>query len=131
MLIKIEKLRGMDIAILKLYQKGLKILRFFFHAWRSEGGAYVFPCGGVQKDTGRVGLHYKGLAHICKDGVDSICAGVRELEEHGYIVHKRVRNTNGQLGTIEYTILEQLWEKILSILSKPEYEQIYIQPCLN
>ena len=26
----------------------------------------------------------KGLARICKDGVDSICAGVRELEEHGY-----------------------------------------------
>ena len=28
----------------------------------------------------------KGLARICKDGVDSICAGVRELEEHGYVV---------------------------------------------
>ena len=27
----------------------------------------------------------KGLAAICKDGVDSICAGVRELEEHGYV----------------------------------------------
>ena len=27
----------------------------------------------------------KGLARICKDGVDSICAGVRELEEHGYV----------------------------------------------
>ena len=26
----------------------------------------------------------KGLARICKDGVDSICAGVRELEEQGY-----------------------------------------------
>ncbi len=49
----------------------------------------------------------KGLAHICKDGVDSICAGVRELEEHGYVVRERIRNTNGQLGSIEYTILEQ------------------------
>ena len=49
----------------------------------------------------------KGLAHICKDGVDSICAGVRELEEHGYVIRERVRNKNGQLGAIEYTILEQ------------------------
>ena len=49
----------------------------------------------------------KGLAHICKDGVDSISAGVRELEEHGYVVRERIRNSNGQLGAIEYTILEQ------------------------
>ena len=49
----------------------------------------------------------KGLAHICKDGVDSICAGVRELEEHGYVVRERIRGSNGQLGAIEYTILEQ------------------------
>lgn len=49
----------------------------------------------------------KGLARICKDGVDSICVGVRELEEHGYVIRQRVRNANGQLGAIEYTILEQ------------------------
>lgn len=49
----------------------------------------------------------KGLARICKDGVDSICAGVRELENHGYVVRERVRNANGQLGAIEYTIQEQ------------------------
>ena len=49
----------------------------------------------------------KGLARICKDGVDSICAGVQELEEHGYVIRQRVRNPNGQLGAIEYTILEQ------------------------
>ena len=49
----------------------------------------------------------KGLARICKDGVDSICAGVRELEEQGYVIRERVRNANGQLGAIEYTILEQ------------------------
>ena len=49
----------------------------------------------------------KGLARICKDGVDSICAGVRELEEQGYVIRERVRSANGQLGAIEYTILEQ------------------------
>ena len=49
----------------------------------------------------------KGLAAICKDGVDSICAGVQELERHGYVVRERVRNAHGQLGAIEYTILER------------------------
>jgi len=49
----------------------------------------------------------KGLAYICKDGVDSICAGVRELEEHGYVIRERIRNANGQLGSTQYTILEQ------------------------
>ena len=49
----------------------------------------------------------KGLASICKDGIDSICSAVKELEQHGYIVRERVRNDKGQLTTIEYTILEQ------------------------
>ena len=26
----------------------------------------------------------KGLARICKDGIDSISGGIRELEAHGY-----------------------------------------------
>ena len=33
--------------------------------------------------------------------------GIRELEEHGYLIRERVRGANGQLGSIEYTILEQ------------------------
>ena len=49
----------------------------------------------------------KGLARICKDGIDSISGGIRELEEHGYLIRERVRGANGQLGSIEYTILEQ------------------------
>ena len=49
----------------------------------------------------------KGLACICKDGVDSISAGIRELEAQGYLRRERIRNANGQLGSIEYTILEQ------------------------
>lgn len=49
----------------------------------------------------------KGLASICKDGVDSICSTIKELEYHGYIIRERVRNSKGQLTTIEYTILEQ------------------------
>ena len=48
----------------------------------------------------------KGLAMICKDGVDSICSTVRELESAGYIQRRRVRDDHGRLGEIEYTILE-------------------------
>lgn len=73
----------------------------------------------------------RGLARICKDGVDSICAGVRELEEHGYIVRERVRNPNGQLGAIEYTILEQPREPGPG-REKPEQENpVQAEPVLD
>ncbi|MBE6081421.1 helix-turn-helix domain-containing protein [Acidilutibacter cellobiosedens] len=49
----------------------------------------------------------KGLSCICKDGIDSINATVKELEAHGYITRRRIRNEKGQLTTIEYTIFEQ------------------------
>ena len=49
----------------------------------------------------------KGLAKICRDGVDSIAAAVKELEDTGYIVRKRVRDQNGRVGEMEYTIMEQ------------------------
>ena len=63
----------------------------------------------------------KGLAAICKDGIDSICSVVKELEQHGYIVRERVRNDKGQLTTIEYTILEQP-ETVLPKQEKPKRE---------
>ena len=49
----------------------------------------------------------KGLAYICKDGVDSICAAVKELENAGYVQRKRNRNSQGRLTNVEYTILEK------------------------
>ena len=49
----------------------------------------------------------KGLAMICKDGVDCICSTVRELESAGYIQRRRIRDGHGRLTVIEYTILEQ------------------------
>lgn len=73
----------------------------------------------------------KGLARICKDGVDSICAGVRELEEHGYVVRERIRGSNGQLGAIEYTILEQPREPEPK-REKPERENpVQVNPVLD
>ena len=48
----------------------------------------------------------KGLAYICKDGIDSINGAIKELETTGYMSRQRVRNDKGQLTTTEYTIRE-------------------------
>ena len=77
----------------------------------------------------------KGLARICKDGIDSISGGIRELETHGYLVRARVRNENGQLGSIEYTILERPKEPAQTpapIREKPIRENpIQVKPMLD
>ena len=57
----------------------------------------------------------KGLAMICKDGVDSICSTVRELESAGYIQRRRIRDGHGRLAEIEYTILEHPAEPEISL----------------
>lgn len=49
----------------------------------------------------------KGLARICRDGVDSIAAAVKELEDAGYVIRERVRDNKGHVGEMEYTIMEQ------------------------
>ena len=49
----------------------------------------------------------RGLASICKEGVDGIQATVRELENAGYIIRRRVRDQNGQVRGMEYTVFEQ------------------------
>ena len=49
----------------------------------------------------------KGLACICKDGVDSITSALKELESHGYLTRQRIRYENGRLGDITYTIHER------------------------
>lgn len=49
----------------------------------------------------------KGLSMICKDGIDSINSGVKELEANGYVIRRRLRNEKGQLTITEYTIFEQ------------------------
>ena len=49
----------------------------------------------------------KGLAHICKDGVDSISSAIKELEKQGYLTRHRLRDAHGRLGDIEYVIHEK------------------------
>ena len=64
----------------------------------------------------------KGLAHICKDGVDSITTALKELERHGYLTRQRLRYDNGQLGDIEYMSRdkESLIEKTTEITAMQE-----------
>ncbi|WP_353095706.1 DUF6017 domain-containing protein [Tissierella praeacuta] len=59
----------------------------------------------------------KGLSMICKDGIDSINSGVKELETNGYVIRRRLRNEKGQLTTTEYTIFEQ--PQSLDIIDTP------------
>ena len=49
----------------------------------------------------------KGLAHICKEGIDAIRASLTELEKNGYIERRRVRNDKGLFSDIEYLIHEK------------------------
>ncbi len=48
----------------------------------------------------------RGLASICKDGVDSISTALKELEAEGYLARKRFRRKDGSLGRMEYVIYE-------------------------
>lgn len=65
------------------------------------------------------GLHYlmlsfppdwdytiRGLAKLKKDGVDSIRAGLRELEKFGYLVRKQEKRSNGSFGKNSYILYE-------------------------
>ncbi|MSS89308.1 helix-turn-helix domain-containing protein [Eisenbergiella tayi] len=49
----------------------------------------------------------RGLATICKEGVDAIGAALRELERAGYIVRHQKRDKSGRITDTEYVIYEQ------------------------
>lgn len=48
----------------------------------------------------------RGLARICKDGVDSIGSALKELEKRGYLVRNRLRDDKGRIRDTEYIIYE-------------------------
>ena len=48
----------------------------------------------------------RGLAAICKDGVDAIGAAIKELETCGYLVRHRLRDDRGRMRDTEYVIYE-------------------------
>ena len=49
----------------------------------------------------------RGLAKICKEGVDAIGGALRELETAGYIVRHQLRDRQGRISDTEYVIYEQ------------------------
>lgn len=48
----------------------------------------------------------RGLAAICKEGVDSIGSTLRELEKQGYIIRNQLRDSKGRISDTEYIIYE-------------------------
>ena len=46
----------------------------------------------------------RGLAAICKEGVDAIGKTLKELEQAGYIIRRRLRGKDGRISDTEYTI---------------------------
>ena len=53
--------------------------------------------------------HYsvRGIAAICKEGVDGINSTLQELEKNGYLTRRQKRQTGGRMGETEYVIFEQ------------------------
>ena len=49
----------------------------------------------------------RGLAKICKEGVDAIGGALRELESAGYIIRHQMRDRQGRISDTEYVIYEQ------------------------
>lgn len=48
----------------------------------------------------------RGLAAICKEGVDAIGSALKELESTGYIIRNRLRGKDGRITDTEYIIYE-------------------------
>ena len=62
----------------------------------------------------------RGLAAICKEGVDCIGTALKELERAGYIQRNRIRNDKGKIVDTEYVIFEKPQVK-------PDTEQPYTE----
>ena len=73
----------------------------------------------------------RGLAAICKEGVDAIGGALRELETAGYIVRHQLRDRHGRISDTEYVIYEQPQPKKPDTLSPdtdaPDTENPYME----
>ena len=49
----------------------------------------------------------RGLAKICKEGVEAVGNTIKELEKVGYIVRRQLRGANGRITDTEYIIYEK------------------------
>ena len=64
----------------------------------------------------------RGLAAICKEGVDSIGAALRELESAGYLARHRLRDRSGRISDTEYVVYPASAMPIMTI-NNPNSEQ--------
>ena len=66
-------------------------------------GLYIFLMG-YQKCN--LPLPMETILEHSKDGRESVCSGIKELEEHGYIKKIKVRNEKGHFSNIHYQLFE-------------------------
>ena len=64
----------------------------------------------------------KGLAAICKEGVEAIGTGLKELERAGYILRRQLHGEHGRITDTEYIIYEKphLMETTALTADKPD-----------
>ena len=67
----------------------------------------------------------RGLAMICKEGVDAIGAALRELEKHGYLVRNKCRDSKGRITDTEYIIYEQPYQTVPDTID-PDTEKPFL-----
>mgnify|MGYP007025230850 CR=1 FL=1 len=65
----------------------------------------------------------RGLAAICKEGVEAVGNALKELEKAGYMVRRQLRGENGRITDTEYIIYEKPQEP-----SAPERDSIVPRP---
>ena len=68
----------------------------------------------------------RGLAKICKEGVDAIGKTLKELELAGYIIRRQLRGKDGRISDTEYTIFEKPRKPSPPDTTLPDTENPYL-----
>ena len=68
----------------------------------------------------------RGLAAICKEGVDAIGKTLKELELAGYIIRRQLRGKDGRISDTEYTIFEKPRKPSPPDTTLPDTENPYL-----
>lgn len=68
----------------------------------------------------------RGLAAICKEGVDAIGKTLKELELAGYIIRRQLRGKDGRISDTEYTIFEKPRKPSSPDTTLPDTENPYL-----
>ena len=68
----------------------------------------------------------RGLAAICKEGVDAIGKALKELELAGYIIRRQLRGKDGRISDTEYTIFEKPRKPSPPDTTLPDTENPYL-----